>query len=69
MPACDLEALVVRGVRAFLANGSRVHDAVAVLNLDRDGLSAVLSDAAARAVDPNPLACRDLIVRIDVLDE
>jgi site-specific DNA recombinase len=69
MPARDLEALVVEGVRAFLAEGSRVHDAVAGHNLDRDGLSAVLSSAAVRAVDPDPLACRDLIARIDVLDE
>ncbi len=69
MPARDLETLVVDGVRAFLADASRVHDAVAGLELDGSDLGLALANAAARAVDPDPSSLRDVIERIDVLDE
>ncbi len=69
MPARDLEALVVDGVRGFLGNNSRVHDAFAALELGGDDLSFVLKNAAAIAIVPDPLAVRKLIARIDVMDE
>jgi site-specific DNA recombinase len=69
MPARDLETLVVDSVRAFLADGTRVHDAVAGLGLDGNDLRLALPNAAARAVDLDPSPLRDLIKRVDVLDE
>ena len=69
MPANDLEVMVIDGVRAFLGDVGRVHDAIANLGLDRDALNGILSLAASRAADPDHAPHRDLIERIDVHDE
>jgi site-specific DNA recombinase len=69
MPARDIEALVFDGVRSFLADGRRVHDAVAGVGLDGDQMSFALAGSAARSGNLDPSAVRELIERIEVLDE
>ena len=69
MPANDLEVMVIDGVRAFLGDVGRVHDAIAALDLGRDSVSGILSLAASRAADPDRATHRDLIEQIDVHDE
>ena len=69
MPAHDLETLVIDAVRTFLGDVGRVHDAVAVLGLDRDGLTRALSLAASRAIDLDPTACSGLIDRVEAHDD
>ena len=69
MPANDLEAMVTDGIRTFLGDVSRVHDAAAACGFDHNALNGILALAAARALDPNPTVHRDIIERVDVHDD
>lgn len=61
MPALDLETLVIDGVRQFLGDAGRVHDAITVPRCNYGELNSVLELAALRAADPGPSVHRDLI--------
>ena len=69
LPARDLEMRVIEGVRAFLSDAGRVHDAVAAVRLDHSETTSILSRASSRAIDLDQANCRDLIARIDVHDD
>ena len=69
LPARDLEMLVTDGLRTFLGDAGRVHDALVELGYSGDALQAVLASAATRAVDPDPSTLRDLVQRVAVHDD
>ncbi len=66
MPARDLEKMVIGEIQELLSDVGRVHAAVAALDLDGNGLTAILGNARACANDTDPSACRGLIERIEV---
>ena len=69
LPARDLETLVTDGVRTFLGDAGRVHDALAGPGCSGDALQAGIAIAAMRAVDPEASALRDLVERVTVHDD
>jgi DNA invertase Pin-like site-specific DNA recombinase len=69
MPAHDLEKLVADGVKEWLADPMKVHNAVAELCLDQDALTKILTAAEALLANTDPWAWRDLIQRVEVNDD